>query len=584
MTKSLVTRTAAATLALACVLAFSACSKKGDEPASPLHYIPADTPYVFANAEPLPSAISDEWMKSLEPVTGMYEHMLAQAATDLEAEEPGSLPARVLSALSQELKGKLNRAGIEGLGLSTQARSAIYGVGLVPVMRLELKDSAAFEGFVARIEQKVGEKLPRASIDGKEYWRVLVPDAPLVIAAALLDGDLVLTVTHATASEDLLRRLLGLSLPERSLAHEDALAKLNSQWGFSPYGSGYIDTLRVLDAVFDQNSGIEKEFLTALELKHAPPTSAECRTEFRAIAARMPRFVAGYTQFDRGAQKMRAVLELEPTLAQALGKIAAPVPGLGAPTSGAMSFGFGLDLDQLSRFIGAQAAAVAAAPYRCEALLPLNQAFADVQQQLANPMLFAVAAMFKGVNLELSGFSFPAGGMPEISGRLAIASDNPASLIAMAKGNVPQLAGLELEVGKEPIPLPAELAPPGTPPLHLAASDKALGIALGAGAESGLKAFIEAPAGSGPAPLLAMGVTGKMYGEFARMARSSPELSQAMAEASAEDEEGSAGAERAQLEAALAMFEQFERLIKRVDSVVLISDKGIEVHGVTENN
>ena len=48
-------------VAAACValLVVSACSRKAPE--GTFAYVPADTPYVFANREPLPQAIVDEW-------------------------------------------------------------------------------------------------------------------------------------------------------------------------------------------------------------------------------------------------------------------------------------------------------------------------------------------------------------------------------------------------------------------------------------------------------------------------------------------------------------------------------------------
>ncbi|MGH8040983.1 MAG: hypothetical protein ACREPN_02940, partial [Rudaea sp.] len=51
-------------LALAASLV-AACGKSVDENA-PLAFVPADTPYVYANIEPMPAAVTTQWSKHMQ--------------------------------------------------------------------------------------------------------------------------------------------------------------------------------------------------------------------------------------------------------------------------------------------------------------------------------------------------------------------------------------------------------------------------------------------------------------------------------------------------------------------------------------
>lgn len=567
-------------LALPLALALAACGKKAP-PDTLLGYVPADTPYVFANLEPTPKAINDAWMKSFEPMLGHYETMLNSTAKALEAEDAEGDPAvreraaRVIRALAAEFSGKLTLEGIQTLGFSTEPRFAMYGVGLVPVVRLELKDAEAFKALVARVEQRVGESMPVATVDGQSFWRVPLPDAPLAAALAVHDGDLVMTLVPASGSDDLIRGLLGLTLPERTLADDNRIAALNERLALTPHGSGYIDTVRLMESVLAERTPIEKEFLQALRASQsddgdAPaldtPVSETCRGELLAIARKFPMLSFGNAKIDARAVDTVFVLETESTMAQQIAGLAAPVPGLGTPDGALMHVGFSLDIDKLMRFVDAQAAAVAAAPFACEELKELNSSFADLKTQMANPMMFAAAPVLRGFNARLTRFAMPAddAGTPDIAGKLVIASDNPQSLIALAGNFAPQLPAMGLTPGSGVQPLPAEMAPPGAPPIHVALEEKAIALSFGAGEEAGLADYAKA-APTNPPPLFALGYSGSFFDVI-------------MAQAS-EGMEDLPEAEREEMAQSLELVRQFYgQTLDRIDMTMIATSRGIEFH------
>ena len=389
-------------------LAIAACGGR-KEPETLLGYVPADTPYVFANIDPVPKAYIDAMADKMAPIASLYEDMIKDALAKL-AKEPADDPAiPVVKAILEELQGKISLAGMESIGLSSQAHIAMYGVGLVPVVRAELKDPAAFQAFIGRVEKRAGQPLLAFKVGDQSYWRIGKEGEEMAGLMAIAEGDLVLSLMPAKPSNELLERLLGVTLPEESLADEHKLQDLNKQYGFTPNGSGYIDMVRVMQSLVEEKTGIEKEFVAAIGSKDELPTP-ECKAELLGIAANMPRFAFGYTKLDEQQVDMLALLELKPELAKPLAAIPAPVPGLGAPTDSVFDFGFSLDVQKMVDFANAQAAAVAATPYKCADLADLNTGFAELRTSMANPGLMMAAPALKGARAVVTRFEMPAGG------------------------------------------------------------------------------------------------------------------------------------------------------------------------------
>ncbi|HVF34060.1 MAG TPA: hypothetical protein VND91_01920, partial [Candidatus Saccharimonadia bacterium] len=478
-------------------------------------------------------------------------------------EGDGEDAARAARAVLGELQGNVSLDGLGRLGLDLRGHWAFYGVGLVPVMRWQLRDPDAFRAFVARVEQRYGEKLPRGRAGKLEYWRFGGAGGELSALLAVDGKQLVATIAPNAASEPLVRQLLGVDLPDDSFADGDAIAALNSEYGFVPFGSGYLDVVRIATLVLDEKSGIEKEFLAALGLEGKARADPVCRTEMLAIAGKAPRMVTGYTRFDAAALDQVAVLELEPPLAAQLKSLATPVPGLGPTGNALVDFGMSLKLDKLKQAVDAHAGAVAAAPWQCSGLAQLNQAFADVQAQLSNPVSFAIAPVLQGFRVALSELELVEGGTPKYSGVLVVASPNPQSLVASARTFVPQLAGLKVEPGAAPVARPLDAAPPGTPPMHAAASAAALAVSFGAGEDARLAANLAAPAGD-PAPLLAFGYDGSFMGRLLEFGETA-------------DDDMTPEA-RAEMEETMELAKQvYGSVFGRLDGSLVPTDRGLEL-------
>lgn len=579
---------------LVAVSALSACGK--DKSSDPLAYVPENTAFLAGNLEPPPQVASDMWLKNAEQMMPMYEQVFDKTIADMQSAGSDDLGTKVLIALRDEMKGKFNRAGMESLGLSMSARSALYGIGLIPVMRLELGDAEAFRAFIGRLETKSGQKLDVAKVGDQEYWSASGGEDKLQLIAAIQNTHLVLTLAPRPADAAVLKTLLGVDMPKTSVLEAKTLAKFNAERSYLPYGSGYFDTSKLVELLFAERTAVEQAFLDAWGEKNPlADVSEQCKTEYRAIASQMPRVGFGYTTLAGKNMVLRYAIETSPAVGSELSALAVKVPRLDGHGEGLFDFGFGLDLNALVKFVNAKAGAVASAPYQCASLQPLNEAFAKARTNVNNPGVFMVAAAYKGMYVSLSKLDVADASKPEIEGKLVIASDNPQSLLSMVGNFVPPLAALSLQPNQAPVALPLDGMPPGLPPAFIAISDKSIGVAVGASEEKSLQAFInDMP--SKPSPLLHYGVDGTGMARFfdlmIKQAETDLAASEAMQEIAApEDSDGEDGAAaeaaaartKKQADARMAfemmssMRDMYANLFKRVDVAVFATTRGIEV-------
>lgn len=574
-------------LVAACLLlGLSACGRD-QGPLTPLDYVPADTPYVMGAIEPPPGALSEHWLETWAPLMDLQRELLAksiaefeaktQAAAQLESEsedaEAGEDDAadaeqkaeqarallKVLKAFAAELEGRDARQLVDAWGLSLTPRSAIYGIDLVPVMRVELADAAKFRASVERVSSAAGHSLQQARIGELDYWYFDPPDAevPLRAILALQDNQLVATLTPREADEGVLRRLLGLELPERSLSEAETLEALNKRLGFVPYGSGYFDHARTFELLAQPMSPTQAAFLKAMEVEPEPLSEA-CLAEGRALTRAWPRTVLGYTRFDASGYSMRAIVEAPQTVMSDLKTTLAPTPGLADAASALASFSLAIKVDALPPLASKWAAAVAAKPWTCEALAPMNEAFAQLGQGLQNPAVYAVGPTANSLHVMLSKLELPTDedGTPEFEGSLLIGSPNPQGLVAMARNFVPQLAEFRLETDAAPVALPTLPDAPVEMPMFGAASAQALGIAFGESAAARLPQQLKVDAGS-TQPLIQFSYDGAFYGRM---------MKQVMERAEQDPDAPDMS----------AMFDLYEKMLGRVEGRLLFTDQGIE--------
>src|SRR5690242_7274553 len=226
-------------LALAVTLvAVAGCGKKADT-TTPLAFVPADTPYLFANIEPAPDSAIAHWREQMQGAWPLFTDMMDEMLAEVGKTDADSAVPKVLKAVLDEMRGRSTPEQWREIGFDPKAHAAFYGVDLLPVMRLELADPDAFRAMIARIEQKSGTALGTTRI-GEQDVRTFGNDEARGLVA--IEGKhLVVAFAAGGADEALERKLLGIDRPAQVL-DASALADFNKARGYLPYGSGWVDT------------------------------------------------------------------------------------------------------------------------------------------------------------------------------------------------------------------------------------------------------------------------------------------------------------------------------------------------------
>jgi hypothetical protein len=500
-----------AALAAALTLVLSACGKS-EEPASAastadpaahalLAHVPADTPYLAANLEPVPEDVLEMFLERLQPALDQAQSELSAALNESPAGASDDADrseghARLSLAVLREFDGKLSRSGLESLGLDLRAQQLFYGMGAFPVFRMSLGDPGALRGTVQRILENAGIEAPEREMNGRSYWRLsddTQDHAPVGIYVSILDDHLALGVMPLADESTLLPAFLGLELP----ADNDALnvlSELNRREGYTNHGSGFVDFHRLADQFLQADTSLARLMSTEGDFDISI-RSEECVKEIHAIIDNAPRMTMGATELTTDAVAYRYRLETPRTLASELLDLVARIPAAEAATSRILEFSFGMRFGAAREFLREKFTAVVENPYACEALQDLNQSAETTLAQLNQP-LPPFVNNFRGLRLSLDELPMQEDSNPaDARGHLAVHVEKPEMFVGMAQMFLPDLSSINLVAGDPPVRLPASLIPVPGVVAHAAMSSDAIGLAVGEGEETGLPDFLDRAAG-----------------------------------------------------------------------------------------
>jgi len=441
-----------------------------------LAYVPADTAYVFANLEPTPKELTDVYVARFQPVLEVISKKVAQFQTDYESGDyEDNQMAKLATAVLDELGGSLSSESLEKLGISMQAHQAIYAMGVFPVIRLGLSDAQALRDAIGRIEAKMGFELPVKELNGASYWRITEDDMPVGVYIAILDQQLAISIFPVNAEDSLLASFMGQEMPTESMASTNALAIMNSQKGYTGYGSGIFDLQKLADEMLNPDSTTHTYL--GPEMGFDPSSfDAVCVAEARSMIAKAPRMTAGTTKLTANEIGMRYELEIENSLASGLAALVSDTP-VAEDGDNLLSASLALQIGKLRNFVLEKTNAIVATPYQCEELQELNQSAVELVSQLNIPMPPMVNNLM-GVRVKVDDFNL-AGQIPQGNGLIAIHVDKPEMFVGMASMMVPGFDGLDLANQSEPVKIPAEMLHMEDLDVFALMTDNAIGAAVG---------------------------------------------------------------------------------------------------------
>jgi hypothetical protein len=583
------TRTLA--LAFAGVL-LAACGHKDKD--APLAFVPADTPYAVANLDVLDEGTRTALLAQADAQLPAELVQLRATADGMAAKDPDT--ANLIRAFAKELDGKTIEGFAQNAGLDLKGYSALYGLGLAPVLRFQLSDTGAFEAFVGRLEAAYGKKLDVASIDKQNYRRHLSPATGTQLILAVVGKQAVAAILPVDAAQPLLRQALGLDRPAKSLQDDGRLEKLAKAKGYAKWAVGELDLTRALplaaggkDPLF---GALFKARAQAESAKTGEPVANQleippsCQADAARIASRVPELSFGYTRLDAKHQDMRWNVSLASDITQAFEGLKVDLPGLGANQPGSpFEFFLGLPVAQLRTFWTAQADAVGAKPFTCPALADLNDSFAKLGPAMQKAAIPPFGDLL-GMGLSLDSFKPGAGNaMPQFTGRLVLGTSNPAGLLAMGQMMTPALAQLKLTDDGKPVALPPTLSGMFEQPAWMAMGTKSLGLGIGAGEDAKLADALKAPTGNA-GQMLRMHVSGQMYLDWVTLMQQKADSLSAAAAALGKDEAGGDDqADKAANEARTkAQFDAMRAQAARIESIdaeVRVDSQGLVANSQT---
>lgn len=501
-------RTSLILFSLFFLLLLGACGKGEDaavieaapEARSILAHVPADTPYLAANLQPIPEDVLNANFNRMQPALDEMQAQMSSLRSDMDSGSSvtgDEFSDRLLLALFTELDGKLSRDGLASLGFDLQSSSVIYGQGAFPQMRIGLSDPEALRATVLRVMENAEIEVNELDFQGVSYWRFIPPDQEQVeIGAyiAILEDHLAAGAYPVAGEADYLPLFLGIEMPAQNDAAE-RLARLNAKHGYTPYGTGFMDLHRLADELTDPEAQTAGTLIQAGAFGDGE-FSEQCVAEMHAMIDNAPFMTVGVTELEVLSMKYRFLLEMPSALSAQLTGLVAAVPQARVLSDYLAELSFGVKVGAARDFVREKAQAIADAPYQCEHFQDINAQAEQLLTKLEQP-LPPFVNNFRGVRLSLKDIEMkPGQELPsDLRGHLAVHVDEPQMFVGMAQMFLPDLSEMNLAPGGEPSRVPEFLISVQGIEAWAAMSDEAIGLSVGAGEQNTLVEFLEMDAG-----------------------------------------------------------------------------------------
>lgn len=570
-------------------LMLAACSHKDKD--APLAFVPADTPYVIANLDVLDDSTRQAILAQVDAEMPAQVAQMKAQADQLQATDADM--AKYLRTVAGEFDGKTAEQVVQETGIDPKGYAAFYGQGLSPVLRMQLSDANAFQSFVTKLQNDYGKKFDSATLGTQSYQRYAAPASHLQFIIAVVGKQAVLAMLPDNAAEPLLRQVLGLDRPAKSIQDTDTLTDLAKAKGYAKWAVGELDLTKLLPLATGGQDPLALALLKARAESESAKTGepvanlmqvpASCQTDANRIAARMPQMSMGYTTLDDKHRDMRFDVTLASDIVSAFNGLKVELPGLGSDPTSPFEISLALPMAQLRTFWSAQADAVAAQPFTCPKLDNLNDSFknlSDTTQKAAVPPIGDLL----GLHIALDSYTpNPGGGMPKFSGRVLVGTNNPAGLLAMAQVTSPLIAGVKLTADGKPAALPAQLTGALGESGWAAMGAKSLGVAVGDGEDAKLADLLKQPGGDA-GELMRVHLDGDMYLSWIHLMEQRAETAASMSAMNPDntDPQNDEKAALASTKAQFAAMESEAAHIKAIGASMKMGDQGLIINTHTE--
>ena len=498
----------AATSLLSGILLLSGCSNEeptqtSSDQAAPavsedlwLRQIPSSTPYFFVSRERLSE---DDAMALIEKM-GSMDDMDIQIAELEELRDTSDDPdvAQFLDITITLLNAFSDVKTLDDYhqrGMMPNARSAVYGLGLLPAIRVELHDEERFKIFFENLLTELDADIQAAQLGDIHYWHTSAENL-LQSFITVKDKQVIIGLLPSTVEQIVIEQLFGITPPTMSLLQSGEIEQLEQRYKYSPYGSGRISTQQLVNEIINPSHPATQALM---DLGNSDALNVgQCRNDIDRLIHLFPAVVMGVHTLDTQHISGSVRLAASADIADDLTSFTTSVPGLGTG-QGVASLGLALDFPALTRALQKYAGQVRTTPFTCPELAGINDMWNELGLFTNNPMAMLVGPALSGANVRIDSFIMDPI-QPSGTGVVSLASPNAQGLLSAVSMFVPQIASLNLKSNGEVKQVDPSLLPPDLPHVHAAMSDTA--ILLGVGIDKPKQLTTELQATSGRSDLM----------------------------------------------------------------------------------
>ena len=507
-----------------------------------LSYVPADTIAFFGGLEPFPlnDALKFSNAAQLEMQRKQWSDIIA--SPKFKETPPGArMIMGLLMTYSNLLMDRDHLA--EKVGIPQKVESALYTVGVIPVLRVKLTDPSAFTAFIESAEKTgkvIGDKDNVSGVDFLSYSFDKPSTArhiPIKLLIAQNQNYAVFSFDVPFERDRLLRLILGAHKPEKALSDDIRLQTIQEKYSLLPTALGYINHHEVIDGLTQAGANefgrMTDAMINAIPTSSNPdcagnqPCAREkrvvmpkaatvkpdpfaairteaCHNELMAIADEWPQTVFGYTNLNIGAKQSQAksLMVIESTnssLLTDLQTLRGHIPSFFRKDGGSMALGVavGLNIDAVTPFASKMLTEISHAEHQCEPLKDMQQQLTRTNPEIILRGLTTVLAGVKGISLALLNVNLdPSAALSpqkvkDLDGIITISAENPQALLRAAR-NMPNspLAGLNIPEDGRAVPLPPLPMMPTNVTLQAAVKGKHIVIFYGHEAEAAANGLV----------------------------------------------------------------------------------------------
>ncbi|HET9988670.1 MAG TPA: hypothetical protein VFQ65_09115 [Kofleriaceae bacterium] len=452
-----------------------------------LAHVPADTPYMFALLEPPSEAVRKKMPGNMDVL--VIPALKESAAVPLDKRIGLDPPKRALLGIMDAMRGTDPTRWWENLGFANNGHWVLYGMGIWPVLRIEVGDPNKLRAILGEAVKTLAmPDLQQKESTGVSYWVASKFGVSAIVSVT--DHEVVAALLPSQSLAATVPVVLGQKAVEHNLRDSGEIADLMARYHLVPATIGVLDTRRVIAALE------RRDDLSTTSVFTAPA----CHADYDRMAAVIPRIVLGYRQLDTQGFMASLAFETSPEIAKQLAALHTAMPAAPDPAHAMLSLVVAADVDAGVATLRGWLQGLADRPFQCEQLAILKMVIAGALEETKNLIPPELKGLRGGELVVEEATESPPGG----AGYLLVAGDQIAIALGQALQKIPGIGGsLSIAPDGQPLELPVGmLGIPGLTSAHLAMHTSRAALAIGPRSKTDVTAALAAPNAS-RSPLMA---------------------------------------------------------------------------------